>query len=169
MNKGELATQVGVDPKTITNIERRRTPEGTDDVTLARLAAVFELSEEALLTAWQEEGFPENFVEKPEGGEPTKDFDHVLVGQALKESRGKVMDVIRRVALSYGKTNKLSTLAVRALEAVDELRSQLEEKYAAEVGDNWNGRVYRGPSEDEYDRAGRRRHGSGLRKAAKKE
>lgn len=49
LNKREFAKKLGVDPKTITNLERREVPDGTDDVTIARIAEAFGVPEPEIL------------------------------------------------------------------------------------------------------------------------
>lgn len=52
LNKAQFAELLGVDAKTVTNIERRETSEGTGDVAIAKIAKLFGVSEESLLN-WQ--------------------------------------------------------------------------------------------------------------------
>lgn len=52
LKKRDFAKALGVDAKTVTNIERRETPEGTDDITLARLADWLQTPVELLVTDW---------------------------------------------------------------------------------------------------------------------
>jgi transcriptional regulator with XRE-family HTH domain len=49
MNKRRFAQKLGVDPKTVTNLERRASVVGTDDVTVARISEILEVPLEQIM------------------------------------------------------------------------------------------------------------------------
>jgi transcriptional regulator with XRE-family HTH domain len=78
MQRAELARRLGASPKTITNLYRRETPDGVNDVFLARMAVLLDMTEPELLVKWKE-GLPER------EGPPARD----IAAAAPKKSKAK--------------------------------------------------------------------------------
>jgi transcriptional regulator with XRE-family HTH domain len=94
----KLAELVGCSPKTITNIERKPTPDGINPTVLAGLARVFKMDESRLLEEWKTEPVPRIKL-------PPKTNGHSLNAAGLRRI-GELP--VKRVALTTVKASGLA-------------------------------------------------------------
>lgn len=57
IQRADLAAQLGISQSTITNLYAREVPDGVNDVTLAKLAALLGMTEPELMVKWKD-GLP---------------------------------------------------------------------------------------------------------------